>query len=90
MSPVLFIIIPCYNEGKVLPITCTLFLEKLTQLISNNKISDDSRILFINDGSTDETWDIICKLSETDIHYAGISQSRNREIGGIKMLYWQD
>lgn len=78
MSPVLFIIIPCYNEGKVLPITCTLFLEKLTQLISNNKISDDSRILFINDGSTDETWDIICKLSETDIHYAGISQSRNR------------
>ena len=78
MNPILYIIFPCYNEEEVLPITCEMFLEKLTSLIGKGKISDDSRILFVNDGSKDKTWDIICGLAERDVHFKGISQSRNR------------
>ena len=78
MKPVLYIVIPCYNEEKVLPITCELFLEKITTLVKKNKIDNSSRILFVNDGSKDHTWDIICELAEKDEHYMGISQSRNR------------
>lgn len=78
MLPVLYIVIPCYNEEKVLPITCTMFLDKIKALVSAGKISDESRILFVNDGSRDSTWDIICKLAAEDEHYLGISQSRNR------------
>lgn len=77
-SPVLFIIIPCYNEQEVLPITAPRFLEKITSLISSGKISDSSCILFVNDGSTDETWNIVKSLSHQDRHFLGISQSRNR------------
>lgn len=77
-TPVLYIVIPCYNEEEVLPVTAPMFLSKINELIGLNKISDDSRILFVNDGSKDKTWEIICNLSKTDNHYAGISQSRNR------------
>ena len=76
--PILYIVIPCYNEEQVLPITSKLFLEELNDLISKNKISDDSRIMFVNDGSKDTTWNIIKRLSEEDNHFVGISQSRNR------------
>lgn len=74
----LYIVIPCYNEEKVLPITHKMFLDELTLLISKGKISDDSRILFVNDGSKDTTWDIIKNLARHDEHFIGISQSRNR------------
>lgn len=77
-KPILYMVIPCYNEEKVLPITAPLFLEKLNFLINADKISPDSRILFINDGSRDSTWEIIEKLSKEDTHYCGIAQSRNR------------
>lgn len=76
--PILYIVIPCYNEEQVLPITSKLFLEELNDLISKNKISDDSRIMFVNDGSKDTTWNIIKRLSEEDNHFIGICQSRNR------------
>ena len=75
---VLYIIIPCYNEETVLPITSKLFLSKLNSLIKSGKISNNSRILFINDGSKDKTWEIICSLAKQDEHFIGISQSRNR------------
>lgn len=78
MLPVLYIIIPCYNEEKVLPITCTMFLDKINSLVSAGKIDEKSRIMFVNDGSKDSTWNIICKLAKEDRHYTGISQSRNR------------
>ena len=78
MLPKLIIIIPCYNEQEVLPITAPMFLEKLKQLSAQGKISPDSRIMFVNDGSKDATWDIITRLSQEDEHYIGISQSRNR------------
>lgn len=78
MLPVLYIVIPCYNEEKVLPITCSMFLEKIHELVNMGKISDESRVMFVNDGSRDRTWEIICELAEQDEHYIGICQSRNR------------
>ncbi|WP_282926804.1 glycosyltransferase family 2 protein [Helcococcus kunzii] len=75
---VLWLVIPCYNEEKVLPITAPLFLAKLKTLISEGKISDNSKILFVNDGSKDETWEIIKNLSKQEVHFEGICQSRNR------------
>ena len=77
-KPTLYIIIPCYNEEKVLPITSKLFLNELQTLIGVGKISQNSKILFVNDGSRDSTWDIIVKLSKDNVHFSGISQSRNR------------
>ncbi len=74
----LYVVIPCYNEEQVLPITSKLFLEELKDLIQKGKISEDSRILFVNDGSKDRTWEIITQLSQQDEHFEGISQSRNR------------
>ncbi len=78
MIPRLFIIIPCYNEEEVLPITAPMFREKLRTLTAAGKISEDSRVLFVNDGSKDRTWDIIRELAASDEHYIGICQSRNR------------
>lgn len=78
MKPILYIIIPCYNEQEVLPITAPEFLQKLRQLIEKGQISPQSRILFINDGSKDNTWNIIVDLSNKNEHYMGIAQSRNR------------
>lgn len=77
-KPILYIVIPCYNEEKVLPITNSMFLDKITELVQKDKISDDSRVLFVNDGSKDRTWEIIKELSEQNNHYKGICQSRNR------------
>lgn len=75
---VLYIVIPCYNEEQVLPITAPMFLEKVNALAAKGQISPDSRILFVNDGSKDKTWEIICNLARQDPHYLGICQSRNR------------
>lgn len=77
-KPVLYIVIPCYNEQEVLPITAPMFLKKLTQLCDDGLIAGDSRIMFVNDGSSDGTWELIRALSEENEHYIGISQSRNR------------
>ena len=78
MKPILYIVIPCYNEEKVLPITAPMFLKKITDLSAAGKISEDSRVLFVNDGSKDNTWNIIRDLSKENPHYIGICQSRNR------------
>ena len=77
-TPVLYIVIPCYNEEAVLPITAPMFLRKITDLAAAGKISPESRVLFVNDGSKDKTWQIITELANSDPHYIGISQSRNR------------
>lgn len=76
--PILYIVIPCYNEEQVLPVTAPMFLEELNLLISQKKIHDSSRILFVNDGSKDSTWDLIKNLSKDNEHFEGICQSRNR------------
>ena len=78
MLPKLFIIVPCYNEEEVLPVTAPLFLAKITELIEKGKIAPGSRVLFVNDGSKDSTWEIIENLSRQNEVFLGISQSRNR------------
>ena len=78
MKPRLFIVIPCYNEEAVLPITAPMFLGEVNLLVAKDLISPESRILFVNDGSRDKTWDIIQDLSRQNSVYSGISLSRNR------------
>ncbi len=76
--PILWFVIPCYNEEAVLPITAPLFLDKLTTLIAAAHIAPESRILLVNDGSKDDTWGYIQQLAAHDAHFIGIAQSRNR------------
>ncbi|HFI0092973.1 TPA: glycosyltransferase family 2 protein [Streptococcus suis] len=76
--PVLAITIPCYNEEDVLPITAPLFLKKIQSLIEEGLVAKNSRIVFVDDGSKDDTWKIISNLSEQSVHSTGLRQSRNR------------
>ena len=78
MQPSLYIVVPCYNEQEVLPITAPLFRRKLLQLIADGKISDESRVLFVNDGSKDRTWELIRAMAEKEEHILGVCLSRNR------------
>lgn len=78
MKPILYIVVPCYNEEKVLPKTNSMFLNKIKELIELGKIAENSRILFVNDGSRDETWEIISTLSLENEYFEGLSLSRNR------------
>ena len=77
-KPKLYIVIPCYNEEKVLPITSEIFINKIKELVEIGKVSKESRILFVNDGSRDKTWEIIKDLAKKEEHIIGICQSRNR------------
>lgn len=78
MSKTLYIVIPCYNEQEVLPETSKRLLEKLQSLVLKNKIADNSRIMFVNDGSKDQTWSMIKGLCEENSVFAGVNLSRNR------------
>lgn len=78
MKPILYLVIPCYNEQEVLPVTAPRFLEQIKKMQSAGYISEDSKILFVNDGSKDKTWEIIKELSSSNKTFMGISQSRNR------------
>ena len=77
-APTLYIVIPCYNEEEVLPVTAPLFRQKIVDLSAAGKISDASRVLFVNDGSSDRTWEIIRELSGSFPEFEGLSLSRNR------------
>lgn len=77
-NPILYIVIPCYNEEKVLPVTAPQFRAELHKLIEAEKISADSKVLFVDDGSKDQTWAQIMSLAEADACYRGIQLSRNR------------
>ena len=74
----LAIVSPCYNEEEVLETSVNRLTQLYQQLIKEQKITEDSFFLFVNDGSKDKTWDIIKDLSAQDEHYIGICQSRNR------------
>lgn len=78
MKPILYIVIPCYNEQEVLPVMAPVFLSKLSQLKDEQIISKNSKVLFVNDGSADDTWSIISDLAKKDEHFIGISLSRNK------------
>ena len=77
-KPILYIVIPCYNEQEVLPVTSGMFLEKLNSLITKGRVAPESRVAFVNDGSKDNTWEIIQELAKSDEHFEGICLSRNR------------
>lgn len=77
-APVLYIVIPCYNEQEVLPVTKDLFLDELSRLVDSGRIAPGSRVMFVNDGSSDDTWQVITRLSRDDGRICGISLSRNR------------
>ena len=74
----LYLVIPCYNEEEVLPETSKRLREKYTALMSAGKIDADSKIVFVNDGSKDRTWEMICDLHKTDPVFRGICLSRNK------------
>ncbi len=76
--PVFYLVIPCYNEQAVLPLTAPLFFDKLQTLIQNNRIHTNSRALFVDDGSRDSTWDIIRALAAEHPFAEGLRLSRNR------------
>ena len=78
MSKTLYMVVPCYNEQEVLPETSKRLLEKLQSLVLKNKIADNSRIMFVNDGSKDQTWSMIKGLCEENSVFAGVNLSRNR------------
>ena len=78
MSSILYIVIPCYKEQEVLHETARRLKGKMESLISGGKISPESRVLFVNDGSTDQTWPIICELHKADPLFSGVDLSRNR------------
>lgn len=77
MTPILYLVIPCYNEEQVLPITAPIFVGKLGELIDKKEISEKSRVLFVNDGSSDSTWEIIEGFSREETLIKGICLSRN-------------
>ena len=75
---ILYMVVPCYNEQEVLPETSKRLLSKLMQHIESGSISDKSRIMFVDDGSKDTTWQMISELHEENEHFSGVKLSRNR------------
>ena len=92
----LYIVVPCYNEEEVLPLCAPVLLGKLADLIAAGKVSVRSRVLFVNDGSTDRTWDLICALHEENDCVDGVSLTRNRGhqnavmAGLVTAIRWAD
>lgn len=77
-STVLNIVIPCYNEEKALPFTKKELIKKMDDLIKKGLISENSKVVLVNDGSRDKTWDLIKKLHEENDMFVGVNLSRNR------------
>lgn len=78
MTDTLYIVVPCYNEEEVLPETARRLGDKLEELVRAGKISEKSRVLFVNDGSRDGTWETISALHASDRRFCGADLSRNR------------
>lgn len=78
MSSILYIVVPCYNEEEVLPETAKRLQQKTQELTSSGKIDGKSRIMFVDDGSCDSTWQIITELHNKNKMFSGIKLSRNR------------
>ncbi len=74
----LYLVIPCYNEQEVLPITALKIREKMQTLQQSGKITADSRVVFVDDGSKDKTWELICSLHKADNLFRGIKLAHNK------------
>lgn len=75
---ILYLVIPCYNEEEVLPITTKKLTEKLGNMIKDKLVSKESRIMYVNDGSKDRTWELIGQFNKTNKYVIGVNLSRNR------------
>ena len=75
---ILYLVIPCYNEEEVLPITTKKLTEKLDNMIKGKLVSKESRIMYVNDGSKDRTWELIGQFNKTNKYVTGVNLSRNR------------
>lgn len=75
---ILYLVIPCYNEEEVLPITTKKLTEKLDNMIKDKLVSKESRIMYVNDGSKDRTWELIGQFNKTNKYITGVNLSRNR------------
>lgn len=78
MEPVLYIVVPCYNEEEVLPETAKRLKAKMEALMEAGKISGKSKVMLVNDGSKDRTWSMIEELHQNDPIFSGVNLSRNR------------
>jgi len=78
MAHKLMVVIPCYNEEEVLPETSRRLVEKMASLVKKGLITPDSRVLLVNDGSRDRTWQMICDLHKENPLFEGVKLSRNR------------
>ena len=74
----LYLIVPCYNEEDALPASAPVFLGKLRALVENKMVAPDSRVMFVDDGSSDGTWDIIRRLHEGNECVDGLRLEKNR------------
>ena len=81
MADVLYYVIPCYNEEDVLPLTAPVFVQKLKSLIAAGVVAEESRVLFVNDGSKDRTWELIKEIHAREPLALGVDLARN---GGEK------
>ncbi len=77
-KPILNLVIPCYNEEEALPFTKKELDKKMDALIKSQLIDENSKVVLVNDGSKDKTWEIITKLHEENKMYVGINLSRNK------------
>ncbi|WP_331526608.1 glycosyltransferase family 2 protein [Kineothrix sp. MB12-C1] len=78
MKNILYVVIPCYNEEDVFPTITERLKIKMQDLIKRDKISTASKVVFVNDGSKDKTWDMIEQLTQKDTLFGGICLSRNK------------
>ncbi len=74
---ILYVVVPCYNEQEVILNTSKQLKRKLTKLVSSKKIDSKSRVLYVNDGSKDKTWELIKDISKNDKLFTGICLSKN-------------
>ena len=77
-EPILYVVIPCYNEEEVLPETTKRMKEKMTKLIKSKTISSKSKVMYVNDGSKDKTWEMIKEINKKEPLFTGVTLSRNR------------
>ncbi len=77
MKNTLILVVPCYNEEEVLPETTEVLTALLSQMAGQSLISEDSRILYVNDGSSDHTWDLICQYHDENPYVCGVNLAGN-------------
>lgn len=77
-EPILYVVVPCYNEEEVLEETTKQLKVKMESLINKKEISAKSKVMYVNDGSKDKTWEIIKKINKKEKLFTGVTLSRNR------------